>query len=136
MSSKLILYGRRVGIITLLALTAGLHLGCREVRQYPEESQWYVPAANPERGLVLIREYGCGTCHTIPGVSGATGRVGPRLDQLNEQAYIGGVLSNSPQNLVSWIQNPQEASPRTAMPDLDVSEKDARDIAAYLYTRP
>jgi cytochrome c1 len=34
-----------------------------------------------------------------------------------------------------WIRNPQHVSPGTAMPDLNVGERDARDITAFLYTR-
>jgi len=47
---------------------------------------------------------------------------------------LGGVLSNSPDNMVRWIREPQQASPLTAMPDLGVTERDARDMAAYLST--
>jgi cytochrome c1 len=47
--------------------------------------------------------------------------------------FIGGVLPNRPANLVRWIRFPQETDSLTAMPDLGVSERDARDIAAYLY---
>jgi hypothetical protein len=49
---------------------------------------------------------------------------------------LGGVLSNSPQNMIRWIRAPQAAAPLTTMPDLGVSERDARDIAAYLATLP
>jgi cytochrome c1 len=34
-----------------------------------------------------------------------------------------------------WIRDPQHVAPGTAMPDLDVGARDARDIAAFLYTR-
>lgn len=106
------------------------------VHRSPAESRWHVPVADAERGKVLIQQYGCSTCHTVPGVAGARGKVGPRLDQLKEKAYVGGVLPNNPQNLIYWIQHPRDASPRTAMPDLSVVPRDARDIAAYLYSLP
>jgi cytochrome c1 len=48
---------------------------------------------------------------------------------------LAGRLDNSPENLQSWIRNPQRVSPGTAMPDLNVSERDARDLSAFLYTR-
>jgi hypothetical protein len=66
-------------------------------------------------------------------VAGPQARVGPRLAGLADQMFIGGVLPNEPSNLVRWIRFPQEVDSRTLMPDLDVSERDARDIAAYLY---
>lgn len=86
------------------------------------------------RGRAAIGAYGCGACHVIPGVRGATGRVGPSLADIANQAYIGGVVSNNPRHLIAWIENPPALSPRTAMPDLNVRPADARDIAAYLYT--
>ena len=88
----------------------------------------------PQRGRALIRQYGCGSCHTIPGVAGATAVVGPPLSGIATRAYIGGVLQNSPANLMTWIQDPKVVDEKTAMPDLGVTPEHARDIAAYLYT--
>lgn len=85
------------------------------------------------RGPALLASYGCRSCHVIPGVAGPQARVGPRLAGLADQMFIGGVLPNRPANLVRWIRFPQEVDNRTVMPYLGVSERDARDIAAYLY---
>lgn len=90
--------------------------------------------ADPARAPALFHSYGCVACHVIPGVSGASGRVGPNLAHLYDHALIAGVLDNTPGNLVHWIRYPQQVSPRTGMPNLGVSEQDARDIAAYLQT--
>jgi cytochrome c2 len=60
--------------------------------------------------------------------------VGPPLDHFAYRVYIAGMLPNTPDNLMHWIQKPQEVVPRNAMPDMGVNEKDSRDIAAYLYT--
>ena len=89
---------------------------------------------NPQYGARLIRSYGCGTCHTVPRVPGANATVGPNLAGIASRAYIAGVLPNTPNNMVRWIQNPQAVDEKTAMPTLGVSARDARDIAAYLYT--
>ena len=88
------------------------------------------------RGRELIRTYGCGACHTIPGVAGADATVGPNLQGIATRAYIAGVLPNQPQNMMQWIMNPPGVDPKTAMPNLRVTARDARDIAAYLYTLP
>lgn len=93
-----------------------------------------VPGGDPERGELVITRVGCGGCHVIPGVSGANGLVGPPLTSFAERYYIAGQLVNEPDNLVQWIMNPQEVEPHTAMPDLGLSEVDARHVAAYLYT--
>jgi cytochrome c len=61
--------------------------------------------------------------------------VGPPLDGIALREVVAGKLSNSPDNLEHWIRDPQAVSPGTAMPDLNVGERDARDISAFLYTR-
>jgi cytochrome c2 len=89
---------------------------------------------NAQRGKQLIQTFGCGSCHIIPGIRTAQGLVGPPLLLFGRRTMIAGELPNSPENLTRWIQNPAAIEPRTAMPDLGVSEQDADDIAAYLYT--
>ena len=93
-----------------------------------------VPGGDVQRGQAAMGRYGCGSCHTIPGVNGANARVGPPLNGWAGRTYIAGELANTPDNLIRWLKNPQEVEPGTAMPYLGVSETDARDIAAYLYT--
>jgi cytochrome c1 len=88
---------------------------------------------NPQRAAPIIRRFGCGGCHTIPGIAGADGRVAPPLAQLRQRVYIGGVLNNSPDNLVRWIVSPQAISPHSAMPATGITEDDARHVAAFLY---
>ena len=85
-------------------------------------------------GKQIIHQYGCGSCHTIPGVRGARGMVGPPLISFGRRTYIAGHVPNSPDNLVRWIMGPQSIDAGTAMPTLGLTEQQARDIAAYLYT--
>ncbi|SCL32845.1 Cytochrome c2 [Micromonospora rhizosphaerae] len=96
----------------------------------PPESR----TGNPERGAELIQQYGCGSCHTIPGINRANGLVGPPLTRFGARSYIAGELPNNADNLRRWISNPQAVEPGTAMPALGVDPIDAQDIAAYLYT--
>jgi cytochrome c len=88
----------------------------------------------PAHGKELIRTYGCVSCHTIPGIDGARGQVGPSLAGIASRTYLAGKLPNQPANMIKWIRLPQEVSPGTAMPELGVTEQDGKDIAAYLYT--
>jgi cytochrome c2 len=88
----------------------------------------------PARGKEAIGRYGCATCHTIPGVDGARGQVGPSLAGIAVRSYLAGKLPNTPPNMIRWIREPQEVQPGTAMPELGVTEQDGKDIAAYLYT--
>jgi cytochrome c2 len=90
---------------------------------------------DPAVGPALIRRYGCGGCHTVSGVAGADGKVAAPLDHLRQRVFIGGVVRNTPDNLVHWIVSPRRFSPRTAMPETGISEAEARDIAAFLYSR-
>ena len=93
-----------------------------------------VPGGDPDAGKQLIANYGCGACHTIPGVRGAEGLVGPPLIKFARRTYIAGEVPNTANFLIRWIEVPQAIEPGTAMPNLGVSEGQARDIAAYLYT--
>jgi putative membrane protein len=98
------------------------------------DDRYQLTDASPDRGRAAIRRYGCGSCHDIPGVTGAGGMVGPPLGQISQRVYIAGVLTNEPDNMIRWIENPPGIDPKTAMPNMGVTPRDARDIAAYLYT--
>jgi cytochrome c1 len=45
---------------------------------------------------------------------------------------IAGLMANTPDNLVRWIQQPQAIVPGNAMPNSHLSDGQARDAAAYL----
>ena len=94
-----------------------------------------IVGGDPERGEALFIQYGCGSCHLLKHVRKATGKVGPQLDGIGDRAIIAGKFANSPDNLEHWVRDPQTLNPGTAMPDLNVGERDARDISAFLYTR-
>lgn len=89
---------------------------------------------DPRAGRQAMAQYGCPTCHVIPGVVGANKPVGPPLTAMSQRRFIAGVLPNSFDNMVRWLMHPQQVDPRSAMPDLGVTEQDARDMAAYLET--
>lgn len=86
------------------------------------------------RGAAAIARYGCGSCHIIPGISGAQGLVGPPLSGIGNRVYVAGVLQNTPPNMIRWIENPPGVDEHTVMPKLGVNHQDAIDIAGYLYT--
>jgi cytochrome c2 len=85
------------------------------------------------RGAKLIADLGCGGCHSIDGIRDAIGNVGPPLAHVGTRIYLAGVLQNTPANMVAWLRHPQRIVPRNAMPDIGLGERDARDVAAYLY---
>ncbi len=93
-----------------------------------------IVGGNADRGAALIQAFGCGRCHTVPGIENAKGNVGPPLSRVGSRSFIAGLLPNTPPNLVRWLRFPQGVLPGNAMPDMGVDEAQARDIAAYLYT--
>ena len=111
--------------MSLLALCGAL-AGC-------EQSPPPGIAGDPERGKLLLRQYGCGACHSIPGVAAAKGNTAPPLEGIARRVYLAGTLPNTPANMTRWIRAPQEIDPRTVMPNLQVPEQHAQDMVAYLY---
>jgi cytochrome c len=110
-------------VVLLVLLTAGCRL-----------SPAMEPNGDPKQGAILLSAHGCGGCHTIPGVSGANGTIGPPLTGYARRVYVAGKLPNQLDNLMRWIRDPQSIEPGTVMPNLPVNEAEARAMAAYLYT--
>lgn len=121
---------RRKWLAAALLMTFAGFAGCTNV----EEEAARLTGGDPGKGPALIRKYGCAACHTIPGIEGARGMVGPPLNGIASRTYLGGQLPNSAENMMRWIENPQGIERGTAMPNLGVSNTEARHIAAYLYT--
>jgi cytochrome c len=113
-----------------IVFAAALGAGCGE----PPMEGVRVAGGEAERGRRIIVDYGCGACHTIPGVRGARGLVAAPLTEWSQRRYIAGALVNEPDNLIQFIVSPESIEPGTAMPNLGLSHDAARDIAAYLYT--
>jgi cytochrome c2 len=129
---------RSAAAIAVLVAAAALAIAVADTLR-THDRLWAHAAAttggNPHRGQAMFIQYGCGSCHHLTYVRKATGQVGPPLDGIAVRAVIAGKLSNTPDNLQRWIRDPQAVTPGTDMPDLHVSQRDARDISAFLYTR-
>jgi cytochrome c2 len=113
--------------ILLLAALAGCS------KKPPETEP--MTGGNPRIGQQLLARYGCAACHEIKGIAHADSKVGPSLTEMRDRSYVAGVVPNSATNLIRWIQHPRAIDPKTAMPELGVSEAEARDMAAYLYSQ-
>jgi cytochrome c2 len=116
-----------------ICMASGLISGCRDSSPVMA-STIRSAVGSPDRGKVIIASYGCGKCHTIPGIHGAKGVVGPPLESVAQRTYIGGNFPNTPDTLTHWIMAPQSMKPKTAMPSFGLSEPQARDVVAYLET--
>lgn len=121
---------RRSRFLPLLGVLACL-AGCEEAGV---PAHLRIAGAEPERGRAAIRAHGCGACHVIPGIEGAVSWVGPPLSEWARRGYVAGRLPNAPEHLIAWLRDPQAIAPGSAMPNLGLTEAEARDAAAYLYT--
>ncbi|WP_245435322.1 c-type cytochrome [Microvirga calopogonii] len=131
---SLLLWGS-CALILLLLIGGGVYAGYRVKSDRNARARaMALTGGDPDLGLRLTQRYGCAGCHVIPGVSGAQGRVGPTLQAYAARIYVGGVVPNSPDNLIRWIENPRSIDPRSAMPVTGISRDEARHVAAYLYT--
>jgi cytochrome c2 len=108
--------------------------GCVQAGVSDQQAMALTHGGRAEVGRIWVRQAGCGGCHHVPGVPGARGRVGPPLDEVTERLFVAGVSPNHPDELISFLQDPQAVDSATAMPKTGLTRRQARDIAAYLYT--
>jgi len=126
------------GFLLLLALAAALIGGATIYVETHQTSRARAEAAthgHVAHGRIAISAYGCGSCHVIPGITGANGKVGPDLTHVAQRAAIAGALPNDPDVMARWLEHPQKLRPGSGMPEMNVTDGDARDMAAYLYSR-
>jgi cytochrome c oxidase subunit II len=88
--------------------------------------------AKAMRGKSLFQSVSCVMCHSIQGtIAGA--QLGPDLTHVaSRQTLAAGTLRNTPQELGSWIRNPQVHKPGTNMPATPLSQDDLDALVAYL----
>ena len=58
----------------------------------------------------------------------------PRAAGFGERTLIGGRFPNRPDTLAQWVRDAPSLDPRTGMTPMPLSEEEARDVTAYLYT--
>lgn len=116
----------------LAALVLVCIAGCARVQD--REQAVMLTGGDPDRGTAAIGRYGCAACHDVPGIRPRGATVGPPLRGVASRGYLAGRLANSPANMMLWIRHPRQVASGTAMPDMGVTEDDARDITAFLYT--
>jgi cytochrome c len=122
----------RAGLVVIWSAIVMTMNACGGDERYRAASE--TTGGDPARGKLAIERYGCGGCHNIPGIATARSHVGPPLTAMAARMYVAGEITNTPANMESWILHPRAIEPHTAMPDTGVTDIDARDITAYLYT--
>lgn len=121
----------------VIALVTVLWLATRQWNEVSERdaAARAMTGGNPAHAVTLMTRYGCAGCHTIPGIPGADGQVGGPLAEMRKRVLIAGVFPNTASNLIDWIVLPQAHDPRSGMPITGITREEARDVAAWLYSR-
>jgi mono/diheme cytochrome c family protein len=111
----------RLGIAGVaLGCLLGLSVGLGYVRLAAQDREALVA-----RGRQLFADTGCYGCHTV-GVAGTP--IGPDL------RTVGARYGES--TLARWLRDPAAQEPTRHMPKLDLTEAEARALAAYLASLP
>jgi cytochrome c1 len=118
--------------LALLCPAAALIAACESGERAETLAFQHIGA--PDAAKPAFQAYGCVACHVIPGVRGARGLAGPPLRHWSERRFIAGQVPNRPERLAQFLMNPHSVRTDSAMPNLDVTEEDARNMAAYLFT--
>ena len=76
---------------------------------------------------------GCGGCHTINGVQGFVGVLGPNLTHFDSRTtFAGSTFLNNTVNLRHWLADPPGVKPCARMPKLPMAPADLTALVAYL----
>lgn len=120
-------------VVSIGAAATGGAVLYYQARTAAETHAQAITEGDVDRGKRAMSGYGCAACHVIPGIAGAEGQVGPDLTKVSQRTTIAGSLANDPETMVRWLIHPQALRRGSGMPEQGVTERDARDIAAYLY---
>jgi cytochrome c oxidase subunit 2 len=91
-------------------------------------------------GSELFVARGCSGCHTVNGLAGAAGKVGPNLTHLQTRSHFAGaIFPLDEKSLRRWLRDPPGMKPMNpdngqGMPNLGLSETDITKLIAYLET--
>jgi len=95
------------------------------------------PAEDPlvAQGQKLFLMKGCVGCHSLVAYNAPQGLLGPNLANVGARTYIAaGTLPNTDENLAHWIRVPQDVKHGVLMPNLGVTEDEAKALVAFLRT--
>ena len=105
-------------------------------------AEWLERQAEPARepipeqfqaGRAAFVENGCGACHSMRGVPGANGEIGPDLTHVGSRLLIAGWLDGNVGNFGGWIASAQHIKPGNRMPSFDqLDGPTLRAMAAWL----
>jgi len=101
-----------------------------------QQTQPAIATAATAAGRKAFQDLLCVNCHAVGGI-GTNATAGPDLTHVaGRETLGGGVLANSPANLALWLKNPQAIKPACLMPNFNLTDGQARDLAAFLEATP
>ena len=112
----------------------------RVVAQPPDEfHRWTAEQQKPAlddaqlaQAKATFGSLSCVNCHTVRGTA-AVGKFGPDLTHLmSRQTLAAGVLTNTPEHLRAWINDPQGPKPGCLMPAMKLTNQELDDVVLYL----
>lgn len=124
------------GLLALGVLGGAVSLGVQrwQTQRQAEAVAHALTGGDATRGKLAFSRYRCGACHSIRALEGADGQVGPPLDKIAVRAFLAGSQPNDAAHMIAWVRHPQAVEPGVGMPDMGLTDPEARDVAAYLYT--
>jgi mono/diheme cytochrome c family protein len=114
---------RQAGAIT--AFLMGLRSGAGRAG---DDRAW--AGGDPGKGKTIVETVGCKGCHVVGDDDRMRKERGFSFDIAPELTRAGSKLD--PAWLFRWVKNPKDFRPTTRMPDLRLSDQEARDIVAYI----
>jgi cytochrome c2 len=128
----------RTGIVILTAMLAVLAVSVVALRRSARAATFReateLAGGDPHAGRQTAIALGCVACHEMPGFRGTKPQVGPSLAAFAQRSFVAGVIENTPDHVTQFLRDPRSIAPRSAMPKLRMTERQARDLAAFLYT--
>ena len=128
--SSMVFLAGLIALSVAVAIASGVVL-YEETSRKTEAQADAITRGDWRTGRLIVARYNCGACHMITGVDGAHGKVAPDLAGIGKRATIAGSLPNDPETMVRWLIHPQRLRPGSGMPEMGLSEKEARDAAAF-----
>ncbi|HEY9111140.1 MAG TPA: cytochrome c oxidase subunit II [Rhodanobacteraceae bacterium] len=120
------------------------HMALYVVAQPPRAFEaWWTRQLQPAAGFPAgfaseganVFEARCAVCHTVRGLAGSQGRMGPDLTHLMSRHTIAaGTLTNNTGNLAAWISNAQALKPGVDMPVESLNGPQLQALLAYMKT--
>lgn len=98
------------------------------------QSQQKPAASDTNAGKAVFESLSCINCHLVRGTR-AIGKFGPDLTHLASRSTIAaGVMTNTPEHLKAWINDPQQIKSGCFMPSMKLTPNELNQLVSYLGT--